>query len=1286
MKDNQDVSLLGRVSKLIALPALKLPAVMLLLIIAVTGILVPSAIGIQNDDDVIKFLPQDDPKIVKFKDVGDKFHGLQMAIVGIEAPEGETIFTHENIMLTRRFATEFKSLNCHRVDADGDWMYKKDADGNPITVKKGDPITDKDGNELKDYKGDVLLQEEDGPMYEMIPCVSNTTSFTEISDIGHKKSEAGEELAIITDLVPEYPMPGTPEAEGRTEKINKELKSVQEHVRMLDHVNGFLVSDDGRAVAVYAQVDDVNVSTKEASDLIVKKLHKIMEEMGNPNVQIYYGGSPFIGMYSADTARADMMKVSPWVALIVLLIIFLTSRSIVATLTALFSVCVSIVWVMGGMALLGHKLTLISTSLPVLLMALGSAYSIHLINAMLTKLDGGMSRKDAMVDALIHTGPPIIVCVLTTAAGFFSFCFMDVNPMVEYGAVMSISTLVIMIVTFWVVTSACTLLPIKPKKGGRAPAWAIRSMQKGADAAYARGKLAAVIVALIVVTACFFASRVEPHGETSSLFAPGSLPVRADDYMNDNFGGSNFIQTEINADISSPLVLRQVERMTAYIKSHERIAGIQSISDVVNLVGGSMGDGSHITESYLQAKNLTALAFANDASVAMELSMCACEHEPKNGICLSECVSQKDGSCLRECTPDMNWKHSLMQIRVAGKELSEGSALADEFQVAMKPIFAPRFAIPREKMNDHAHEVERAEMSDHLKWIFKAYEHRNNPATGKPYVSAPLTDDIIKAAIFDTNLEPTRDDIRTAVNVNLFADPENAFVVLDMEKTNLEALTDQIHTAVQNGTYNQKFLHDVLAAVADEEEDDEMITEGVKFLDAQILDVKVEKNRLARAAKLFEMTKVTPSEKFDELVKSAIWSLDDKNVFLPMKDFPELHGFFVEFHSPEIAADIHNSLRTLNGESREDVKKILLEKLFETARVQYLRETVLHQIVLNHQSDSAPVNTLTDAIVQARADGTYSEEWLTAQIHSMMKIGEEIEVIPSGYPIIYKAMNDSVVRNQIVSLVLSFFMVLLCLILFTKSLHTGAISIIPALVTVLTTFGVMGVFGMGLDVGSSMIAAISLSVGIDYACHLIWKFGRPPKNAEACQKASDHMIATTGWGVVINALEVGLGFSVLYFGELIPMRNFGVLTGVAMIASAIASLMLLSGLLRWARLHSSRTDVVLSEGVAVDPNAPMSMEDMIEREKRQDLMDKATAGVDSDKPADDGVKSDDAEKPADDADKPADDGAKSDDADKPADDADKPADDADKPADDADKPVDDADKPADDANDDKSGE
>ncbi len=1143
MQQNRDVSLLGRISLILAAPAMKLAIPMLLLIAAVTGVLIKPALTIQNDDDVIKFLPQDDPKIVKFKDVSDKFHGLQMAIVGVEAQGDSNLFNLEDITLIRRYAVEFKTLMCDKID----------------------------GN------GDVIL-DENGEAVQT-PCVSNTTCFTEIQDIGHAVTENGEVTSSVTDLVPEYPLPGTTEATEKAEEIKTSLKEVYDHCRTLDHVNGFLVSDDGRAAAIYAQVDDANVSVKQAADKINEHVIKVKKEMGlDDAVDIYYGGSPFIGSYSADTARNDMSRLMPFVMLIVIGIILITSKSIFATIIALLSVGVSIVWVLGGMSMLGIKLTLISTSLPILLMALGSAYSIHLITAMLSRLDSGMSRREAMREALIHTGPPIIVCVATTAAGFFSFLAMDVDPMVQYGAAMGVSTIVIMIVTFWVVSATCVLLPIKPQKEGRAPKWATNAMKKGADFVYGHGKLALVVVCLVFVFGGTFAARVEPHGDNSSLFAEGSLPVRADDYMVKNFGGANFIQTEINGDVSSPLVLRQVERMTAFIKAHPRIAGIQSISDVVLLVGGSMGDGSHITDNYLQAKNLTALAFSNDASVSMELSMCACENPTRNGVCLPECVSPKDGSCLTTCTPDMNWHHSLMQIRVKDKDLSEGARVADEMQEQMKPIFSPRVAIPRNKLNESAINIEKDEYIQHIEWIFKAYELRNAPETGLPYVTKKATKDEIASAIWDAKIKVSKDDIRGPINMTLF-DEEDCSVTLDVEReenpATLDGVTDLIFAQLEGGTLTEDSLFEIIKTYADpyELEDLEGVRRATTYIYNTIMSVGETKLREERAARLFALYEVkNPSDKFDELVKSAVWGLADDNAFLPMDKVPELLQFAVEFHSGEIAKEVTYALEKVENVTSESVEAVLSEQIFDVARVYYFDNEKLNR------------TKLVEGIVAAKKDGTYSSEWLANELHNMMKVGEEIDVIPSGYPIIYRAMNASVVHNQIVSLVYSFIMVLICLILFTMSLHMGFISVIPALMTVILTFGVMGLFDLGLDVGSSMIAAISLSVGIDYACHLIWKFGEPRKNEKACKEASDKMLESTGWGVVINALEIGLGLAVLYFGDLLPMRNFGVLTGVAMIISAIASLLLLSGLMRWARMHSSKKELVTPEGVVVDVN------------------------------------------------------------------------------------------------------
>jgi predicted RND superfamily exporter protein len=285
-------------------------------------------------------------------------------------------------------------------------------------------------------------------------------------------------------------------------------------------------------------------------------------------------------------------------------------------------------------------------------------------------------------------------------------------------------------------------------------------------------------------------------------------------------------------------------------------------------------------------------------------------------------------------------------------------------------------------------------------------------------------------------------------------------------------------------------------------EDDELgdmaaFEKSVDFIITAFKEQDLEKLRKQRTSKLFELAQVTdPSEKFKQLVESAVWCLGDPVAFLPKND-------------------------------------------------------------------------VSPAVLAAAVDS------------------KDFEVIPSGYPVIYRAMNASVIHNQIWSLVCSFIMVFIVLCCFIGVIRAAIVSLIPASVTVLLTFGTMGALNIGMDVGSSMIAAISLSVGIDYACHLIWKYRvsnlKPKSLAAECadhdgsvsiesaeahiQNASDRMLETTGWGIVINALEVGIGLSVLYFGELLPMRNFGLLTGFAMIVSAIASLVLLSALLRMVSMN-----------------------------------------------------------------------------------------------------------------------
>ena len=94
-----------------------------------------------------------------------------------------------------------------------------------------------------------------------------------------------------------------------------------------------------------------------------------------------------------------------------------------------------------------------------------------------------------------------------------------------------------------------------------------------------------------------------------------------------------------------------------------------------------------------------------------------------------------------------------------------------------------------------------------------------------------------------------------------------------------------------------------------------------------------------------------------------------------------------------------------------------------------------------------------------------------------------LEVAVSGYPMIYSGMNRSVYNNQTRSMLLSCGLVLLALALFFRNGWLALAASIPAGITLLVTFGVMGIYDIPMDVGASMIASIALGVGIDYAVH-----------------------------------------------------------------------------------------------------------------------------------------------------------------------------------------------------------
>jgi predicted RND superfamily exporter protein len=106
----------------------------------------------------------------------------------------------------------------------------------------------------------------------------------------------------------------------------------------------------------------------------------------------------------------------------------------------------------------------------------------------------------------------------------------------------------------------------------------------------------------------------------------------------------------------------------------------------------------------------------------------------------------------------------------------------------------------------------------------------------------------------------------------------------------------------------------------------------------------------------------------------------------------------------------------------------------------------------------------------------------------------------------------------------------------------------------------MGLTGVHLDIGTSMLACLVLGAGVDYALHLVSAWKAPAKGS--LEDAAAEAAAHTGPAIWINAVMIAAGFAVLTLGTAKPLQNVGSLTAASLMTAAAATFLTIPVLAR----------------------------------------------------------------------------------------------------------------------------
>jgi len=178
----------------------------------------------------------------------------------------------------------------------------------------------------------------------------------------------------------------------------------------------------------------------------------------------------------------------------------------------------------------------------------------------------------------------------------------------------------------------------------------------------------------------------------------------------------------------------------------------------------------------------------------------------------------------------------------------------------------------------------------------------------------------------------------------------------------------------------------------------------------------------------------------------------------------------------------------------------------------------------------------------------------------------EVTVRPTGSLILLNEATEDIVWGQITSLGFALAVIFVVLSLLFLSVKVGFLSLLPNILAILLLFGVMGMTGITLNLGTSIIASIAIGIAVEDAIRYLTRLSDEIRTTHDQEKALFQTISTVGKPIIYGSTALGLGFLVFLFSSFVPIQKFGFLTALTIAAAFVNDLVLLPALLATTRI------------------------------------------------------------------------------------------------------------------------
>lgn len=400
------------------------------------------------------------------------------------------------------------------------------------------------------------------------------------SPVNVKYIQGKEGELIVSELIGKDP--------GSEELTEAKKKALNDEI-FLNH----LVSKDGKYIGIMVSIKDIE-GDGHFRKVITSEMRKIFQKPEYKEFEFHAVGIPIFD-HDSDVITGEESVIYLMVSLVIIAAILLWLFRHVSIMTGpLIDVLLSTFFTYCLMGAFGMPITLLTIPIPLIIMTIGVADSIHIVSKYYMKYPSFNDKKETLKVVFRETGFPCFFTTITTVLAFSVLTLSEIEPVRHLGIVCGLG---VFFSYFLSVTLVPIMLPkIKKKRAVSKPRLMDKILVK-VGAINEKAKIPIVVVSIVIlIVSIYGVTKLQVDTNFIKDFRESSTIVRDYNFVDRHMGGALSLEIVLSrpgeTDVRDPVFLGEVEKIVDYLESQtDVVSKVFSVNHILKRIHKELNDG-----------------------------------------------------------------------------------------------------------------------------------------------------------------------------------------------------------------------------------------------------------------------------------------------------------------------------------------------------------------------------------------------------------------------------------------------------------------------------------------------------------------------------------------------------------------------------------------------------------------------------------------------------------------------------------------------------------------------